>query len=615
MCGIAGQTGRNPEQVKHNVACMSLAIARRGPDSHGEFHWPRTSFAHRRLAILDLSPTGHQPMLSADGLTGVVFNGCIYNWRELRAELEALGYNFVSRCDTEVLVHGYRAWGIDMLARRLRGMFAIGIWDETTQALHLLRDRMGVKPLCFALNPDGLAFASSVAALQATGLYRNISAEAVLAFLEYGYVPDHLCIYQGIEKLHAAEILTWQQGKIHRRYYWNLPGPEAAPGKMSFEDAVSETERIFVEAVRLRLDADVPVAALLSGGIDSALVCWGLREANANLRTYTISTEGDPSNEATQAAETARILGLHHELIPLPPHADLDFDDLHRAYSEPFAISSAFGMMRLSRVIKPSATVLLTGDGGDDIFLGYDFHKNFHLASRIANALPAPLARGLGSFAPALSQFESIRRPMRLIDYATGGLGAVIQAHIGLPVLEQAGALGPRLASLQLPERSTPRSLNSARHLVEDVLEYDRRHQFTGEFMTKVDAACADYAVEGRSPFLDHALWDFAARLPVGIRLQGGVLKAILRTIVSRRIGPSIASRPKLGFTVSVSSWLAGPLRHYLDELTPSSPIVSDGWTDWKGLEQLRRQGLAAGRIAEPLYRLVVLNQWLSARS
>ena len=247
-------------------------------------------------------------MLSEDGQIGLVFNGCIYNFLELRGELESRGHRFRSHCDTEVLLRGYQEWGIDALTARLRGMFAFAIWDKPRRRLTLARDRLGVKPLVYCARHGEIAFASTVAALRSAGFGGEIDPQAVLDLLEFGYVTEDRAIYGGISKLPPATILEWRGGGIEQRRYWSLPEIDES-SRVTFEEAVEETERLLVESVRLRLISDVPIGALLSGGVDSALVCWAMRELNANIKAFTVRAPGDSSDESADAAHTARRLG------------------------------------------------------------------------------------------------------------------------------------------------------------------------------------------------------------------------------------------------------------------------------------------------------------------
>jgi len=611
MCGIAGVAGFDDRNAaERTLRAMIDAIAYRGPDSVGVATWPSALLGHRRLSIIDLSDAGRQPLLSDDARVAVSFNGCIYNFLELRKELENCGHSFRSNTDTEVLVRGYEQWGMDALVARLRGMFALAIWDDRRETLFLVRDRLGVKPLVYCAKNGQIAFASTVGALRAAGLVDEVDPAAVLEYLEFGYVTDERTIFQGAEKLPAATILEWRNGSMQQRQYWSLAEPdETSP--ITFADAVDETERLLLEAVRLRLYADVPIGALLSGGIDSTLVCWAMAKLNANVTAFTVSTPDDPEDEAPATVETARILGIPHQIVVLPKERGAALDELTSAYSEPFGCSSALAMLRVSRAVKPYATVLLTGDGGDDIFLGYSFHRHCLKAQQIARKLPGAVPAAWRVARPAFRAVPALRRPTHFADYVTGGLGAMTRAHDGLPYYDERGLLGDRLRGLELPHRKIPLAFSSARNLMQDFLNYQQRMWFTAEFMTKVDGGTMFYALEARSPFLDHVLWDFAAKLPPQLRLQGGVLKAILREIVRRRVSPSVASRKKQGFTIPVERWLVNQWSQELHGLKTGSLLEREGWLRRGSLEGAVKQALSAQQTPRQIWFLIALEHWL----
>ncbi len=587
-----------------------LSLERRGPDSQGIATWPGATLGHRRLAILDLSPAGHQPMLSDDGQVGLVFNGCIYNFRELRSDLEQRGCRFRSNTDTEVLLHGYREWGIDRLVGRLRGMFAFAVWDQPLRKLTLVRDRLGVKPLIFAVREGQIAFSSTVTALRAAGLVSEIDAQAVLEFLEFGYVTDSRTIVRGASKLPAATILEWRDGKISQRSYWSLPGVDES-SKITFEEAVEETERLLLEAVGLRLYADVPVGVLLSGGIDSALVCWAMAQRNARVTAFTVAAPGDPADEGPQAAETARILGIPHEVVTLSAEPPDLMEELIEAYGEPFGCPSALAMLRVCRLIKPMATVLLTGDGGDDVFLGYPFQRHFWLAQKLASHLPDRALPFWLSVRGHFDGLEFLRRPKHFLDYATGGLGAVTMVHDGLPYYRERCMLGERLAGRELPQRDMALSMASARGLLSAVLEHEQKTRFVGEFMTKVDGASMHYALEARSPFLDHRLWEFAAALPFRVRLHGGTLKAVLREIVRRRVSPKVAAGSKRGFTVPVERWLSTRWSSALEDLKKEPLLELEGWIAPGKIRASVENTVQSGHAPMQLWHMLTLEHWL----
>jgi asparagine synthase (glutamine-hydrolysing) len=613
MCGIAGIAGFEEQRSAQEVVWrMTCALTRRGPDGAGLEVWPACVLGHRRLAIFDLSDAGRQPMLTPDGQVGVVFNGAIYNFRALRHELEAQGCVFHSQTDTEVLLHGYRAWGIDGLVIRLRGMFAFGLWDERARKLFLVRDRLGVKPLIYATTPNNqIAFASTLRALRHAGLVGEIDEQAVVDYLEFGYVPDGRSIYAGAAKVPAATIVEWSPDHAPRtRSYWTPPVAQTDKAP-SFDEAVEETERLFLRAVEMRLFADVPVGSLLSGGVDSSLVCWAIAKLGGDVTAFTVGTPGDPWDETADARATAAALGIKHRVLALSSDDAPAVDELVTAYAEPFACASALGMLSVSRAVKGEATVLLTGDGGDDVFLGYPEHKHFDLAARLARHLPAPAAsvwRAGGSYLPRVGP---LRRAASFLNYATGGLGAVACAHDGLSVYQQHNLLGERLRDATVEQRLIPWSHASGRQLLTEFLDYDRSTRFVGEYLTKVDGATMHYALEARSPFLDQDLWESAARLPYEVRLRGGQLKAILRELARRHLGERVARGRKRGFGVPVQRWLGGRWRCAVEEALRDGLLARAGWIRPDAAAALLKRAAQTGWTPIQLWYIFVLESWL----
>lgn len=611
MCGIAGVVAFDGSPSEDRVQTMVRALARRGPDDAGMEIWSEAVLGHRRLAIFDLSPAGRQPMVSSDRNVGVVFNGAIYNFRELRADLESRGYAFRSKTDTEVLVHGYREWGIERLVGRLEGMFAFGLWDRTRRTLFLVRDRLGVKPLAYAVRNGQLAFASTVRALRESGFADEIDAEAVAEFLEFGFVTDDRSIYRGVMKVPAASIVEWSAGRLQTRCYWDVPSPGTLE-TVSLDDAVEETERLFLQAVQKRLQADVPVAALLSGGIDSALVCWAVARVGGRVTAYTVGTPGDPSDESADARATARELGIAHHVLDASMIDTPDVSELVSAYAEPFACASALGLLRVSRAVAPAATVLLTGDGGDDVFLGYPEHRHLWLAGKLARALPGAAAAGWRTCRHLVPREGRLRRLGSFLDYTTGGLGAVARARDGLPMYQRHGLLGERLKAATLPDRAMPLSLEAGRSILADFLAYDRRTRFVGEYMTKVDGATMHHALEARSPFLDQHLWEFAARIPFGVRLHRGRLKAVLRELARRRIGERVARGRKRGFGIPVQRWLAGRWRGRFEDIFTDPLLGREGWIRPGPVRAALERSAREGWAPKQLWYLCVLESWLA---
>ena len=612
MCGITGFIGAGDRaEAVSAVRTMVSELARRGPDGEGIEIWDTAVLGHRRLSIFDLSEAGRQPMVSPDRTIGVVFNGAIYNFPELRAALLASGYEFRSQTDTEVLIHGYREWGIDALVAKLRGMFAFGLWDDRKRKLFLVRDRLGVKPLVYAHDGDRVAFASTARALHRSGLASQIDEGAVAEYLHFGYVTDDKSIYRGLTKVPAASIVEFNPGsEPSTRQYWSPPLAGAA-NSFSFNDAVEEVEQRFLRAVELRLQADVSVGALLSGGVDSSLVCWAVAQLGGDVTAYTVAVPGDPDDESASASQTATELGIRHQVIEISAEDGTDPHELSAAYAEPFACASAFGMLLLSRVIVPSAKVLLTGDGGDDVFLGYPEHRHLSMAARLAGALPRPALRGLEACGPRLPRTGSLRRARSFINYVTGGIGAVAAANDGFPMCQRNGLLGKRLANVSLKQLEIPRSLEAGPLVMADYLEFDRRTRFVGEFLPKVDGATMHYGLEARSPFLDHELWEFAASLPVELRLHRGRLKSVLRELARRKIGERIARGRKRGFTIPVQRWLAGRWYRTAFETMSDSLLGKEGWIHQPAVLEEFERAAAKGHAPLQLWHIYALELWM----
>ncbi|HTG87135.1 MAG TPA: asparagine synthase C-terminal domain-containing protein, partial [Pyrinomonadaceae bacterium] len=454
-----------------------------------------------------------------------------------------------------------------------------------------------------------IAFASTARALRAGGFSDQIDDLAIADYLEFGFVTDARSIYRGVSKVAAATVVEWSDGKVRTREYWRPPTPSAT--QPSFAEAVEETERLFVRAVERRLFADVPVGSLLSGGVDSSLVCWAIAHLGGDVTAFTVGTPGDPADETADAADTARRLGVRHQVLELSGDSEPNIDELVSAYGEPFACASALGMLRVSKAVRGSATVLLTGDGGDDVFLGYPEHRYFWLAQKLARSLPGFVANGWRDNRDKLPQVGSLKRLSSFLNYSTGGLGAVACAHDGLPSYERYGMLGERLAGVSVAQRSMEWSSESSRNLLAEFLEYDRDMRFVGEYMTKVDGATMFHSLEARSPFLDQDLWEFAAGLPFELRLHGGKLKSILRALAQQKLGERVSRGRKRGFTIPVQRWLVGRWRNALTELLETSILDREGWINSRATLDRLADAAEKGWAPNQLWYIFVLESWL----
>lgn len=608
MCGIAGCIGFKSKRVAvDRVATMLDVLKHRGPNDEGVETWNNAVLGHRRLSIFDLSAAGHQPMMIDDGNVGIVFNGAIYNFRPLRSELEERGCKFNSQTDTEVLLHGYREWGIEKLAAKIHGMFAFGLWDDVEQSLYLVRDRLGVKPLIYATNGGEIAFASSVRALKRADYGGELDTRGVAEYLEFGFITDDFSIYEGVEKLRPATILKWRNGEIKTHEYWNMP--TEFDETITFDEAVDETERLFLQAVEKRLQADVPVGALLSGGVDSSLVCWAIAKLGGDVTAFTVGVPNDAWDESSVAVNTAKQLGIRHKVMRMSGDAPMNVANLTKAFGEPFACASALGLIDISREVSRDATVLLTGDGGDDVFLGYPEHLHFRVAERIARATPKALSSVVQASTAVLPKRGALKRANSFLSYSSGGLGAVTQARDGLPIYEQNQLLGERMRGASLSHREI--ALSSGDNLLSDFLQYDRRTRFVGEYLPKVDGATMFHALEARSPFLDTELWEFAARLPFSIRLRGRSLKAVLREIVRRRIGPELAAAKKQGFGVPVQRWLTREWKDSYIATMKDSVLAREGWIDGERAIDLLLTSAQSGWAPRQAWFILVFENWL----
>ena len=608
MCGIAGVIGfKDKRAARDRVATMLHVLERRGPDDEGIESWNSAVLGHRRLSVFDLSSAGHQPMTVNDGNLGIVFNGAIYNFRALRAELENRGCVFNSQTDTEVLLHGYREWGIEKLAAKIQGMFAFGLWDDLERSLYLVRDRLGVKPLIYALNNGEIAFASNVRALKRAGYGGELDPRGVAEYLEFGFITDEFSIYERVAKLPPATILKWRDGEISTHEYWQLPTD--FDETITFDEAVDETERLFLKAVEKRLQADVPVGALLSGGIDSSLVCWAISKLGGDVTAFTVGVPNNEWDESSVAIKTAKQLGIRHKVMQMSGNTPLDTGDLTMAFGEPFACASALGLIDISREVARDATVLLTGDGGDDVFLGYPEHLHFRFAERVAQGSPRSLTSALKASTAVLPNRGAFKRANSFLNYSLGGLGAVTQARDGLPVYQQNQLLGERMTDFVLSHREIP--LSSGENLLSEFLQYDRRTRFVGEYLPKVDGATMFHSLEARSPFLDTELWEFAARLPFSVRLRGRRLKAVLREIVRRRISPELAAAKKQGFGVPVQRWLTREWKANYVETMTNSLLKREGWIDGEQAINLLLASTRSGWAPRQAWFILVFENWL----
>lgn len=587
---------------------MTTALAHRGPDDSGFWESSDGSVAlgHRRLSIIDLSPLGRNPMSWDGGRLQITFNGEIYNYLELRGELERAGHRFRSQTDTEVILAAYDQWGIDCV-QRLAGMFALALWDAPRRRLWLCRDRLGKKPLYYAAFGGTLLFASELKALLVDPLFpRAVDATAIGLYLRSGYIPAPFTIYAAARKLPPGHQAVFERGELSLQRYWDpLPFASAHAG---IPDAAAEAglEDRLGTAVRQRRIADVPLGAFLSGGVDSSLVVALMQEqATSPVQTFTIRFENQQFNEADDAAAVARHLGTDHHEETCSARRMLDaVDAIPRMYDEPFADSSAIPTHLVSAIARKHVTVALSGDGGDELFFGYPRYQHF-ADHGWALALPRPVRRSAAFVATRLPT----RRLRRIADVLGDDTADQYARFVGwLPpdrVAEMTGA-APATAPLYadmlsrldaVPRDERPPLLDLVSYLPDDIL-------------VKVDRASMAAGLEVRAPLLDHRVVEFALGLPPALKRRGGTTKWLLRQLLYKRVPRQLIERPKMGFGVPLADWFRGPLRERMDDYCAGSDLEDLGLDP--GPVRRQWQGFVGGAPVRPdlLWQTFALVAW-----
>ncbi|NJB69177.1 asparagine synthase (glutamine-hydrolysing) [Desulfobaculum xiamenense] len=636
MCGIAGiihADGRPPDTAA--LDAMTDALAHRGPDGrgvrvmngNGRGDGTRASagLGHRRLAIVDLSERGAQPMRNEDGTLWLVMNGEIYNFRSLRAQLEDQGHAFSSDSDSEVALHAYEEWG-PACAERLDGMFAFALFDTRDGTAMLCRDRFGKKPLHYALVGDSLYFASELGSLlRHPEVPRAVDPRGLSRFLLHEYVPAPHSIVAGAAKLPAAHRLVWQDGTASVERYWDIPFPEHGGADMPEAEALARLEDLLRRAVEKRLMSDVPLGVFLSGGLDSSAITAIMADIvpAADIRTFSIGFRERSFDETDHARAVARHLGTTHRERVLTPQAMLDIlPDALDALSEPMADSSILPTFLLSRFTREHVTVALGGDGGDELLLGYDPFLALGPA-RLADMLPPTLVRLATRAAFAIPASERnmglVFRVQRFLKGLAHSGCARQQAWLAaFTPAEQRPLLHPDILA-------TTRDLDPLADVDADCMarrfanDYDRasyfylRYYMAGHILAKVDQASMSNALEVRAPFLDTELATFLCALPLRLRLRRGVRKYLLRRLVAKHLPAAIAGRGKKGFGIPLAAWLRGPLRPLVEDCLDASRIRSDGFfdaTEVRRLVDAHMSGRSDHR--KELWTLVCFQWWLS---
>ncbi len=604
MCGIAGFIGAASGSDTGTIAeAMAKSIAYRGPDDQGI--WTdgecETALVHRRLSIIDLSAAGHQPMLSADERYVISYNGEVYSFQPIAAELAARGHKFRGHSDTEVILELFAVNGIEATLKRMIGMFAVALWDRRDRTLTLMRDRLGIKPLYWAKFGHTFLFGSELKALRAhPGWTPRIDQSAVAAFMRHNYIPAPRTIYEGVYKLEPGTVLTqpWRsEPNISRFWDARSVARDGSHNPVEGSDAelTAQLESLLKDAVSRRMIADVPLGAFLSGGVDSSTVVALMQAAKSGtVKSFSIGFDIEGYNEAPHAAAVARHLQTDHTELTVTSKEALDvIPRLADFYDEPFADSSQIPTYLVSAMTRKYVTVALSGDGGDELFAGYNRYQLTQRFWRSLSLMPRAVRKGAAAALTAvrpdrwtqiLSALPSRLRPPQAGD----------KVHKAAAVLrlDSADAVYRRLVSHWepseiMPQVAEPRSILDDATVAKDFPDLLKRMQFLDlvtylpdDILTKVDRASMAVALEARVPLIDHRVVEFAWRLPENVKVRNGASKWLLRQVLYRHVPPELIERPKMGFGIPLGEWLRGPLRDWAETLLNEQRLRQAGLLD-----------------------------------
>jgi len=613
MCGLTGLLAGNSQAASvllDTAREMANAIAHRGPDDSGEWCDEAQGYAvgFRRLAIIDLSAAGHQPMQSASARYVIAFNGEVYNFETVRAELKAEGHVVAYRghSDTEVMLAAIEAWGLEKAVTRFVGMFAFALWDRSERVLHLVRDRLGVKPMYYGIAGGVFLFGSELKALRAHPAFDSeIDRDALTLLLRHCYIPGPYSIYRKYRKLPPGTILSvrdLREPLPSPKPYWSAADVAErglrAPHQGSPAELTQALDELLRDGISMRMVADVPVGVFLSGGIDSSLVTSIMQSLSSrSVRTFTIGFNESGYNEAQHARVIARHLRTEHtELYVSPQEARDVIPRLPQIYDEPFADSSQIPTFLVSEMARRHVTVCLTGDGGDELFAGYERYQYCESIWNTMQRLPRPARRlaasglglapsgawdrAFGMVRPVLPRMLRIQHPQDKVRKLTGMLRLESLPEVYRDLISYWRP--PTDAVLSATEPPTPLTDRSSDFMTGDatsrMMYLDLVTYLPDDILVKVDRASMGVSLEAREPLLDHRLVEFAWRLPIEMKLQAGVGKWLLRRVLDKYVPRALVERPKMGFGIPIKEWLRGPLRDWADDLLSEQRLANDGF-------------------------------------
>ncbi len=622
MCGISGAVSNTVADLTRQATAMADAQCHRGPDDWGIWHDEYCALSQRRLAIIDLSEAGRNPMSNADGSIWITFNGEIYNYQSLRQELEQLGYQFRTQTDTETVIYAYQHWGVDCL-KKLRGMFALAIWDRQKQRLFVARDRVGKKPLFYTQVGKHFYFASELQGLLACNdIPREVEPSAIDAYLAWGYVPAPQTAFKNIFKLPPAHFLTLDvkdsRFDIRVERYWALDYRKKAV--ISEAEAVEAIREKMTEAVRLRMISDVPLGAFLSGGIDSSIVVGLMAQlADRPVKTFSIGFKEAAYDETPHARRIAKLWSTDHQEFIVEPDALAIVNKLVRHYGEPYADSSAIPTFYVSQLTRAAVTVALNGDGGDESFAGYERYLGNRIAERARRVPGFALSAGaLNKVLPdSMNPKNRLRQAKRFLSVATRPMTERYAQWVGFFRKEVKDELYSKDFRAQLNGNNAELWMASliaeASDLdpVDAAMCVDVQSYLPYDLLVKVDITSMANSLEARSPFLDHEVMEFAAALPVDLKLRGKEAKYLLKRAFTDLLPAENVQRRKMGFGVPVGEWFRGSLRSLLEDALLSTSLQQRNYFNAKWIETLVADHLER-RVDNSftLWNLLMLELW-----
>ncbi len=632
MCGITGYFSTHDRFSTGDLRLMTRTLAHRGPDAEGFYSDEVTGLGHRRLSVIDLSERANQPMVSANGRYIIVYNGEVYNYREIGARLyrkQKKGtFQFKTASDTEIILEAFCTYGVDFV-NQLNGMFAMAIYDKEEQSLYIFRDRVGIKPLFYFWDGQDFAFSSELKSLKkVNAIPKEINEGAIKKFLHFGYIPTPYSIYKNIFKLPAGSWMKISRDGVEMHKYWDLKSKLSNNIMTDKNQAMVKLSDLMISSVQYQLKSDVPFGVFLSGGIDSSLVtAQATYLSSVKVNSFSIGFEENSHNESEYAKAIAKYLGTdHHEFIVSTRDAINLFEEIFLSYDEPFADSSVIPTMLVSKLAKQYVTVTLAGEGGDELFFGYGFYR---WARRLSNPLwqmaRKPLAR---AFANMSSRYQRVGH---LLDYEEGDnlpghIFSQEQYYFSQTELRKLLLNGyseellydrkPAESFLRIPDdsifsgqhRVNERKLNA----MEMQALFDLQYYLPDDLLTKVDRASMRFSVETRVPYLDHRVVEFALNLAPDLKYRRGIPKYILKQILYQYIPKHLFDRPKQGFAIPLNRWLNNELKYLVDDYLSEEVVNRFGVVDYKTVEY-HKQAFRSGVEFHynRLWLLIVLHKWL----